>query len=359
MSTTTWKEPIYFNLDEVESIAEEEASVTLTYTPSMIFPEDTQLEMEPPEVETFFSPTIRPPQLSSSPFPLFSPLTWLLGSLGILLISLLLINTFHFITQQYANHFLLGSFFLLVISSMTLAILVMAWKSYQNLQTLRIVTHLQNEGHQLLANNGHGNATHYLNKIAHFYLHHRPDLKTRLDRFYIILNDSHYDRDACHLFSTQVMKELDEQAYRLVAQRSQETALMVMVSQIALLDTLFTFWRNLLLIRDIATLYGGRPNLIGAMSLTTSVLQNLIYADVSEIIADNTAEIFGSSLLSVMSTQIAQGLGSGLLTARIGLQTMQLCRPLPFLDQEKPSLKGIRREILTCLKILLKLPNKT
>jgi putative membrane protein len=79
-------------------------------------------------------------------------------------------------------------------------------------------------------------------------------------------------------------------------------------------------------------------------------MQNLVYADVSEILAESVADAFGNSVLSVVSTQAAQGVGSGILTARVGLQAMALCRPLPFQTEEKPRLKEIRWEIVSSLK---------
>ncbi len=108
-----------------------------------------------------------------------------------------------------------------------------------------------------------------------------------------------------------------------MVQRSKETALMVMISQIAILDAVLTLWRNVRMIRDIATLYGSRPGFLSSMSLAANVLQNLIYADVSEMVAESVAEIFGGSVLAVMSAQAAQGLGSGVLTARLGLHAIQ------------------------------------
>lgn len=86
------------------------------------------------------------------------------------------------------------------------------------------------------------------------------------------------------------------------------------------------------------------------MSLMFTVIQNMIYADISETVADGTAEIVGGSVLSVMSTQIAQGLGAGILTARLGIHAMNACRPLPFMEDEKPRFKEIRREVMSSLK---------
>lgn len=46
-------------------------------------------------------------------------------------------------------------------------------------------------------------------------------------------------------------------------------------------------------------------------------------------------------------------MGAGLLTARLGLKAMELCRPLPWLPGEKPRLGEFRRELVGQLKSAL------
>ncbi|MFS6802355.1 DUF697 domain-containing protein, partial [Edwardsiella tarda] len=46
----------------------------------------------------------------------------------------------------------------------------------------------------------------------------------------------------------------------------------------------------------------------------------------------------------------AQGIGAGLLTARLGIKAMELCRPLPWLDDDRPRLGDFRRELLAQLR---------
>ncbi len=104
------------------------------------------------------------------------------------------------------------------------------------------------------------------------------------------------------------------------------------------------------MIRDLATLYGGRPGFISSISLIGKVFQSLIYAGVSERVAESLSDILGGSLLSVVSTQLAQGVGSGILTARVGLHAMQTCRPLPFREDEQPKWQSIAREIWASFK---------
>ncbi|OQW91115.1 MAG: TIGR01620 family protein [Beggiatoa sp. IS2] len=369
MNENSWKAPLFFELDQVEGIAEEESTVTLTYSPAIILPNELELKTDAlllahePEVAEV---TVRytaantsahtSPKISPIPpikmYQNFSPLTGLVGSLSSLLICMLLLDAYYFVAEQYTHSFFLGTFFLGLIALIVASVLTLSWRAYQNLQTLRMITKLQQEGRKLMEVNGYGSAIHYINRVAHFYLH-RPDVKARLDRFYVTLNDSHHDREICTLFSGQVMKELDQQAYRIVLQRSKETALLVVLSPIALLDTVLTLWRSVRMIRDIATLYGGRPGFLASTSLVISVVQNLVYAEVSEVLADGMAETLGHSVFAVLSAKAAQGVGSGVLTARVGLRAMTACRPLPFVEDEKPRLKEIRREIMLSLKGLI------
>jgi len=364
MATQSWIAPIYFDVDEVECLASEEAIVPLTYKPAVILPAESQLnlhEIVEEKKQVSQSRKTKKITISSQPKktiyqqiqPIVTPTThmfiWLIGALGLLLTLMLLVDSYNFIVEQYTRSFVFGTVFLSLCLIIMTIVLLLSWRAYQNLRALRIVTALQQEGQQLVTMNGYGNAAAYLQKITHFYAE-RSDIKLKLEKFYLALNDSHQDTEMCRLFSSQVMDELDQEAYQIVVHRSKETAVMIMISPIALLDTALTLWRNIAMIRDIATLYGGRPGFLASMSLTGTVLQNLIYADVSSLLADSLAETLGGSVLSVFSAQAAQGLGSGVMTARVGLKAIEACRPLPFIEEEKPRLKDIRKEIVGSIK---------
>jgi putative membrane protein len=198
----------------------------------------------------------------------------------------------------------------------------------------------------------------YINRVAGLYLD-RPDLKSNLNQFYASVTDVHHDQEVYQLFTQKVMADLDKQAYKIVVQRSKETALLTMLSPIGLLDVIFTLWRNTALVKDVATLYNGRPGFLGSFMLFGTVIQNLLYADVSEMAADGMAEILGGSVLSVMSGQMAQGLGSGVMTARVGLQAMQNCRPMPFSEQDRPRLRHVRKEIIKSMMDVFSKKDKT
>jgi putative membrane protein len=54
-------------------------------------------------------------------------------------------------------------------------------------------------------------------------------------------------------------------------------------------------------------------------------------------------------LLGKLSARAAQGLSAGVFTARLGYKTMELCRPLPKLEQKQSLLGQSAQGILSAL----------
>jgi putative membrane protein len=111
------------------------------------------------------------------------------------------------------------------------------------------------------------------------------------------------------------------------------------------LDGLIVLGRTLHMLRAIARIYGVRPGFAATVSLLRRTLRNVMAAGVGELVSDAAVETLGASLLSFLSTRAGQGVLNGVLAARLGLSAMQLCRPLPFADDQLPSLKQLRKEL--------------
>ena len=115
---------------------------------------------------------------------------------------------------------------------------------------------------------------------------------------------------------------------------------------------LLILWRNLKMIEEIANLYGLRLGYWSRIKLIKQVFVNMVYAGATELIADVGTELLGADLLGKLSARLAQGLGAGMLTARLGLKAMHLCRPLPF-EENPPQIKDIRKSLLSQIKSLV------
>jgi len=165
------------------------------------------------------------------------------------------------------------------------------------------------------------------------------------------LNNQHSDNELLQLYSRLVLSKVDEKAMAEIARFSTEAVVLVALSPVAIIDMLIILWRNLRMINKVAGLYGLKLGYWSRIKLIRQVFVNMVYAGASELIADFGTEMIGADLLGKLSGRLAQGLGAGMLTARLGVKTMQLCRPIPF--EDKPKLAHVRKEMLATIKNLI------
>ncbi len=161
------------------------------------------------------------------------------------------------------------------------------------------------------------------------------------------------DSELLQLYSKIVLTNVDKKVLAEISKFSTEAVVLVALSPVAIIDMLVILWRNLRMLDKISGLYGLKLGYWSRIKLIKQVFVNMAYAGASELAADFGTEMLGADLLGKMSARLAQGLGAGLLTSRLGLRAMHLCRPLPF-DDNSPKLGDVRKEILSQLKSLVK-----
>lgn len=159
------------------------------------------------------------------------------------------------------------------------------------------------------------------------------------------------DKEIIQLYSRQILSKVDQKALDKVSKFSTESVVLVALSPIAIVDMLLMFWRNFKMIDEIAHLYGLRLSYWSRIKLIKHVFVNMVYAGASELIADLGTDLLGADLLGKLSARLAQGLGAGMLTARLGLKTIEQCRPIVFED-DGPKLKDVRQKIIKQIKAL-------
>ncbi len=167
------------------------------------------------------------------------------------------------------------------------------------------------------------------------------------------LEGTHTDSELLQLYSRIVLNQVDEKALNEVAKFSTEAVVLVGLSPVALIDMFILLSRNLHMINKVAGLYGLKLGFWSRIKLIKQVAVNMTYAGASEIISDLGSEMLGAELLGKLSIKFTQGLGAGMLTARLGIKTIQLCRPIPF--DQKPKLAHIRKKVIGQIKSLVNL----
>lgn len=165
------------------------------------------------------------------------------------------------------------------------------------------------------------------------------------------LASDHSSSELVQLYSRVVLTKVDEKALNEVAKFSTEAVVLIALSPVALIDMLIMLSRNLRMINKIAGLYGLKLGYWSRIKLIKQVFVNMAYAGASELVADFGSDMLGAELMGKLSARFAQGLGAGMLTARLGAKTMELCRPIPF--EKKPKLTHVRKKIAQQIKALV------
>lgn len=151
--------------------------------------------------------------------------------------------------------------------------------------------------------------------------------------------------DVLTVAERSLMTPLDRLAQAQVAQAARRVSLVTAVSPRALIDVVFVLVACARLLRAIATVYAGRPGALGLLRLGRQVLSHLV---VTGGVAAGDAlvqQVLGQGLAARLSAKLGEGVLNGLLTARIGLAAMAVCRPLPFVEAKAPTLSDVAGDL--------------
>ncbi|HUG63501.1 MAG TPA: TIGR01620 family protein [Methylomirabilota bacterium] len=153
--------------------------------------------------------------------------------------------------------------------------------------------------------------------------------------------------DLLKLAEAELLHPLDAGARRLVSDTCRRVSLVTAVSPRAIVDVVFVLVAVVGLIRKLAELYGGRPGLIGLVSLTRHVVSHLAVTGGMAVGDSLIQQVVGHGVAARLSARLGEGVINGLLTARVGLAAIEVCRPLPFLAKPGPGISEVMGGVLT------------
>ncbi len=174
----------------------------------------------------------------------------------------------------------------------------------------------------------------------------RPELAWALSRVATHRGDVHDPMALLTLVERDLVAGLDLVARRLITTSAKRVATVTALSPMAMIALAFVIYENVRLLRRLATLYGGRPGLAGALRLARSVIGNLIAAGGLALTDDLLGQFIGQDVLRRLSKRLGEGAFNGALTARIGVAAIAEVRPLPFLEAEPLRIRDILAEVI-------------
>ena len=153
-------------------------------------------------------------------------------------------------------------------------------------------------------------------------------------------------RDLVRLAERELMSPLDIEARRLVVAASKRVSVVTAISPRAVVDMIFVLVNALRMVRQLAVLYGGRPGALGVLRLLRQVVSHLAVTGGVGVADSVVQQVIGHGIAARLSARLGEGMINGLLTARLGLLTIDLVRPLPFHELPRPALNDLAGTLL-------------
>jgi putative membrane protein len=169
----------------------------------------------------------------------------------------------------------------------------------------------------------------------------RPETATARALLKDIVNEIVDGRDLIDIAERNLMMPLDEEARREIATAAKRVSVVTAISPRALLDVLFVIAQAMRLMRRIAEIYGGRPGFLGAIKLARSVGSHLAITGGMAVGDSLVQQVLGHGIAAKLSARLGEGVLNGLLTARVGLSAMAVCRPMPFRAERPPGVRDV------------------
>ena len=181
-------------------------------------------------------------------------------------------------------------------------------------------------------------------RLKRFYAG-REDLAWGLERLAEHEHDIMNAEELLRLDERTLIVPLDPVARSIVAASAKRVSVVTAVSPNAVIDMLFVATQNLRMLRKLATLYGARPGTLSLLKLARMVLTHIVLTGGIALGDDVIQQVIGHGLTAKLSARLGEGLFNGALTTRIGIATIDVCRPLPYVEQQRPRFRELVAEV--------------
>ena len=152
-------------------------------------------------------------------------------------------------------------------------------------------------------------------------------------------------RDLVILAERDLLAPMDRRARRMVTESAKRVSVVTAISPRALVDLLMVLYENFRMIRRLSTLYGGRPGFLGFLRLFRKVVTHLAVTGGMAAGDSLVSQLLGHGIAARLSARLGEGVVNGLLTARVGIAAIDVCRPAPFIAARGPAVSDVMGEL--------------
>jgi putative membrane protein len=267
------------------------------------------------------------------------------SALGGLVLLGLGLGAANLIQDLYARVQWLGALGAALAALAVLAFLVICCREVIGLVRLASLEKLRERAEATLADDDRDNARAIVRELT-AKLSATPQLARGRGDLETHLGEIIDGRDLIHLAERALMTPLDREASHLIARTATRVSIVTAVSPRAAIDMAFVLFAALGLIRRLASLYGGRPGVLGMIRLVRHIISHLTVTGGLAAGDSLIQQMLGHGVAAKLSARLGEGVLNGLLTARLGLAAMDVARPLPFAALPKPALSDIAGDLM-------------
>ena len=273
---------------------------------------------------------------------------WFWGLLAALICTVASVAALDFVNGLLSRNVLLGYAVMGLLGVFLLVLLLICLREVAAFSRLARMDKLHHAARSALAENDLAAARRVSDGLVRLYAG-REDLRWGHDRLKSYAPDQFDAAGLLGLVENTLLSSLDAAAQREIEAAARQVATVTAIVPLALADVVAALTANLRMIRRIAEIYGGRSGALGNWRLTRAVMAHLVATGAVAVGDDLISSVAGGSVLSKISRRFGEGIVNGALTARVGVATMEVCRPLPFLETKRPSVTGLVKRALVGL----------
>ncbi|GLQ36101.1 TIGR01620 family protein [Amylibacter marinus] len=268
--------------------------------------------------------------------------------LGIFIGFALSLAFWDFVAGLMARNIWLGRFGVVLLGVLVACALLFFWGELRGYLRLRHVDDLRDKARHAHQNESRDGAQKF-GALLVKSMRHRGEMEWHIAK-YKERKDEHLDASAALLhIETELVAPLDRAALGEIEAAAKTVAGATIIVPLALLDVLAALTTNMRMIRRISEIYGARAGVLGSWRLFRMVFTHLLATGAVAIGDDMITSLAGGGVLSKISRRFGEGVINGALTVRVGIATMEVCRPMAFSPEQKPRVTAVISSALTGL----------
>ncbi|MBL4597492.1 MAG: TIGR01620 family protein [Rhizobiaceae bacterium] len=249
------------------------------------------------------------------------------------------------IRELFERYTWAGWFAAVLTALLVLSLIAIVLKEIWGIFHLQKITDLRQKAALAKSDNNLSTAKRIIHELAGLF-RDRPDMALARTSLAAHARELVDGSDLITLAERNLMEPLDIKARQLVMNSAKRVSLVTAISPRALIDIAYVLTENIRLVRALSQLYGGRPGTLGFLRLSKNVLTHLAATGAIAIGVGLLQQMIGQGLAAKLSARLGEGVINGLLTARIGISAMDICRPMAFDALSRPGISDFMGELL-------------